>query len=122
MHAEDEARFNAMQKMAMSIKPKILKSTQVGSVRLSLWIKGRPLCAEIGLKSLLEAIENKVFKSLNWQRLGGDHNVLVKQYQRSYGRGVKVDYLFNSIIELKKLKLLIDEEAVFRLFDCRVVE
>ncbi len=127
LHAEDELRATEIEKLKMALEPKLLTQKNIVSdIVLKLSLKGNPVCGRLNLAKLLSAIENGIFKGMNWARKEYDTETFLNRYEqlRKYGSSIEFSYLLTGLKgnELEGIELAITREASIRLFECLIIQ
>jgi integrase len=125
LHAEDLLRVNEMQKLQMFLQPKIITKPVEDSIyEITLTIKGSPVSEVFNLERLLDAIEQQVFKNLQWQLQKENRAILLARYKQLliYKQPLLITYQLQNIKieELNYINLAILREAEVRLFTCLI--
>lgn len=123
LHAEDELRASEIEKLKMTVEPKLFTQKDIcPNVELKITLKGNPVCGRLNLERLLDAIENGIFMGMSWKREGFDTENLLNRYEelRKYGSSVEFQYIVTGIKieELENIRKSIMREANIRLFEC----
>jgi integrase len=128
LHAPDELRAQEMQKMYMTINPKLYsKPAEDVTTKIVLSLIGGSLGGTDSLIRLLTAVENNILSDFSWSRVGAliEMEDIINKYEeiKSFKLPLEVSYELAGSIDgerLKYLKTAILREAEIRLFDCKV--
>ncbi len=128
LHAPDDIRAREMQKMHMTINPKLYDQKEiVGITQIQLSLVGNSLAGADSLTRLLVSIENNILIDLNWKRAGAQVGMtdIVNRYEKikNFKQALEVSYELQGLIttdNLKHLKNAILREAEIRLFNCNI--
>lgn len=130
LHAPDELRHQAMDKLQIKITPslydnKIKPITKDIIIRLELI--GNSIVGVDSLIRLISSIENNILIEFKWMRVGELLETLdiVNRYQeiKDFKLPIEICYRLESALEIKKLsevKTAILKEAEIRLFKCTI--
>ena len=130
LHAPDEMRAQEMQKMYMTINPKLYSKQADNSnskTKIQLSLVGSSLGGVDSLTRLIAAIENNILIDFKWSRVGEliEISDIINKYEKikNFKQPLEVSYELDSLIEGEKLKYLkhaILREAEIRLFNCEL--
>ena len=128
LHAPDEMRSQSMNKMHITINPKLYPKKEVNcnsKTKIQLLLVGNSLGGVDSLNRLIAAIENNILIDFNWDRAGEliEMSDIINKYEeiKSFKQPLEVSYEVDGLIEGEKLKYLknaILREAEIRLFNC----
>lgn len=128
LHAPDELRAQSMNKLHMTINPKLYtkKKTTVNT-QLQLALVGGSLGGTDSLIRLIASIENNVLSDFQWIRVGelSGMTAIINKYEKikSFKQPLEISYTLDGLVEDEKLKYLknaILREAEVRLFNCKL--
>ena len=126
LHAPDALRAQEMQKLHMSINPKLyIKPEATFNTKIKLSLVGGSVGGVDSLTRLLGAIEHNVLSDFKWGMVGELTEItnLIKKYEKlkSFKQPLEIWYELEGLIENEKLKYLkaaILRETEIRLFNC----
>lgn len=123
VHAEDDRRFEEIQKLSMSLNLAKVKALDSGDVQLSLKISGGSLTEEFSLVRLLDRIESVALGGISFQKLSADIPADYQQF-RKFGKPFNVSYRVKNISKsrLAVVKETIAREGKIRLFTINLEE
>jgi len=98
VHAEDDARFQQMQKMQMNMESRLIEKTKkIIGIEYRLRLNKGPVNKVMGLTRLLLGIEQQLFKGLEWVRLGEAPGVLLEKVKnQGLQSGIELSYQVRS--------------------------
>jgi integrase len=126
LHAPDELRAKEMQKLQMSIYPKLYekKTQDHAHTNMKLSLIGGNLCGVDSLKRLIDSIENHVLVDFKWSRVSTLTDLLKKHEQiKNFKQPLALEYIIENQVEGEKLHYLksaILREAEIRLFQSTI--
>ncbi len=128
LHAPDEMRAQSMNKMHMTIHPKLYPKKDAScnsKTKIQLSLVGNSLGGVDSLIRLIAAIENNVLSDFTWSRVGELTEIadIINSYEisKSFKKPLEISYELENLLEGEKLKYLknaILREAEIRLFNC----
>lgn len=126
IHAEDDKRFDEMQKLSMNIQPSIttfdfVKREFIVEINLTK----TSVCWEHNFLRFIDVIERRLFRSCVFKMIGNDGSSLLDVLKRKmkFSRKCNFSYQLKGIDSQKKINLLkssMIREAEIRLFSCFV--
>jgi integrase len=125
VHAEDDARFDAMQKINMGQNNSIVGSREVlQSYNLRIELKGGGVDPQLSFRRFTFALENNIFKCCVFTRSFNEDeisNLLTKSLL--VGSEIKYNYSLQNINKniLEKLNVQITRESEIRLFMLKTI-
>lgn len=126
LHAEDELRYQAVQKIDLNIIPKWIQHQTVKKPDMVIQIdlSEGPSDRLLGLKRLIEAIEQNFLQGYRWQWHGAEKSEFFSKLEHEilFFKNIRVGYQIESLTEEKvqEIKTKIKLESGIRLFVCRV--
>jgi len=126
LHAPDELRAKEIQKLHMTVNPRLYTKPKVNfSTHIELSLVGNSLGGKDTLCRLIASIENHVLSDFTWSRIGELTEIadIISKYEKVnvLKQPLTILYQLNGKIEgehLKFLKTAILREADIRLFNC----
>ncbi len=94
VHAEDDERFNQMQKMTMKVEPNIIQQNKkIVGIEYQLRLAKGPINKVMGLSRVLAGIE-QVFKGCEWLRVGEEEHILFDKVKAQGAQGEKIELTY----------------------------
>lgn len=126
LHAEDKLRHQAVQKIDLNIIPKWIQrqTVQKSDMLVQIDLSEGPSDRLLGLKRLIEAIEQNVLQNYRWQWQGIEKSEFFAKLEREilFFKNIRLCYQIESLTEekMQAVKTNINLESKTRLFVCRV--
>lgn len=126
VHAEEEERFQQMQKMQMNAGPsQIHLSKKVMGIEYRLILEKGPVNKAMGLSRLLAGIEKQIFKNVEWIWLGEPKEALLDRVKRAGAQctNIEISYQVKSKEQAENTPLWVDalkRQCEIWLFACSV--
>ncbi len=124
IHADDIARSEAMDKISMNFKASELIQSPKQQI-LTISIAGGNVCTKYSLETLLHVIETKIFNTVRLQRINGNLDIILKEYERahSFALDYQIKYVIMDPIDIDLYQTYIasiQREAQIRLLKATV--
>jgi len=124
LHAEENLRHEAMQKMVLKVKLKsIAKRIITSQTIINIKLREGPIHKGLGFRKLLEALEER-FSQYQWQPYQFNKENKIKEIESSIIPVLAIEwgYVFHDLkeVHLAEVKKMIDLEASVRLFQAEI--
>ena len=122
-HAEDDERFDEMQKMQMQITPKIIEKKVIG-IEYQLQLSKGPVDKAAGLLRVLAGIAT-IFKGFEWARIGDTDTTLLERVKTAsrQGESITLNYQVKAPEVVKAAEMwanALKRQCEIWLFDCEL--
>ena len=124
LHAPDQLRAQSMNKLQISICPKLYDNTEENSeyTNIKIELVGGNLSYSNGLERFMDSIENNLLVDFKWKRVD-ELSFIIKRYEeiKNFKLPLEIVYIIENKLAgdiLNYLKVAINREAEIRLFQC----